>query len=162
MGPISAPASLDLTTRQRSKLWRRVAGIENFWQTLAEIEPGAVKRLAAVSTHHRWEVIFLTRRPETAGLSAQAQSQRWLVSYGFERPSVYVVRGSRGRVAAALDLDVVVDDLPENCCDVVLESGARAFLIWRDRGRQVPATVDRMGVRVVGTIAECLERLVQM
>jgi hypothetical protein len=161
-GSIPAPAGLGLTSRQRRRLWRRIAGIENFWETLPEIEPGAVKRLASVSTAHKWEVIFLTRRPETAGHSAQAQSQRWLVSQGFERPSVYVVQGSRGLVAAALDLDVVVDDLPVNCCDVVVESCARAFLVWREPGRPFPPTVDRLGVRVVGTIRECLERLVEM
>jgi hypothetical protein len=161
-GPIPGPATLNLTPRQRRKLWRRVAGIENFWETLAEIEPGAVKRLATVSADRKWEVIFLTRRPETAGLSAQAQSQRWLVSQGFERPSVYVVKGSRGRIAAALELDVVVDDLPENCCDVVAESGARAFLVWRAPGRHYSTTVDRLGVRVVRTMGECLDRLLQM
>jgi len=161
-GPVPPPAGLDLSPRQRRKLWRRVAGIENFWLTLAEIESGAVKRLAAVSANQKWEVIFLTRRPETAGLSAQAQSQRWLVSHGFERPSVYVVQGSRGRIAAALELDVVVDDLPENCCDVIVESGAKAFLVWREPERRFSATVDRLGVRVVRTMGECLDRLVQM
>ena len=32
---------LNMTSRQQRKLWRHVEAIENFWETLAEIEPGA-------------------------------------------------------------------------------------------------------------------------
>ena len=58
----------------------------------------------------------------------QRQSQRWLQRMGFPLPSVYVVHGSRGQIAKALQIDVVVDDRPENCLDVVLESQAGAIL----------------------------------
>jgi hypothetical protein len=152
-------ADLNLTPRQNRRLWRHVAGIENFWLTLREIEPGSVKRLAAISAARRWEIIFLTRRPATAGLSAQVQSQRWLASHGFERPSAYVVKGSRGLIAAALDLDVVVDDRPENCRDVIVESGARAILVWRDPAPRHSAAVQRLGIGVVKTVDECFARL---
>ena len=99
--PAGKPAALpvpgfELTAREQSRLWRHVGTLDNFWQSLREIEPGAVKRLAAVAAAHRWEVIFLTKRPASAGATAQVQSQRWLVSNGFDRPSVYVVQGSRG------------------------------------------------------------------
>src|SRR5206468_1844985 len=69
---------LDLTHRQQRRLWRRVASIEGFWESLKEIEPGAVVRLGKIAADRGWEVIFLTRRPESAGASAQVQSQRWL------------------------------------------------------------------------------------
>ena len=105
---------LNLTSRQQRKLWRHVESIENFWETLKEIEPGSVAQLASVALANRWEIIFLTKRPQSAGSTAQLQSQRWLESNGFTFPSVYVVQGSRGRIAAALGLDVVVDDRPEN------------------------------------------------
>ena len=153
------PRQLNLSPRQQRRLWRHVATVENFWLTLREIEPGAVKRLAAVATSRRWEVIFLTKRPATAGLSAQVQSQRWLVSKGFERPSVYVVQGSRGLIAAALDLDVVVDDRHENCYDVVVDSSARALLVWREGGQQFSSAAERLGVDVVKTVGECLDLL---
>ena len=99
----------------------------------------------------RWEIIFLTKRPEGAGATAQLQTQLWLESRGFKLPSVYVVQGSRGRIAAALGLDIVVDDRPENCLDVVVESKARAILIWRDSERQLPAAAQRLGIGVVKT-----------
>jgi hypothetical protein len=150
---------LDLKAREQGRLWRHVGTLDNFWQSLREIEPGAVKRLAAVAAAHRWEVIFLTKRPASAGATAQVQSQRWLVSQGFERPSVYVVQGSRGLIAAALELDVVVDDRHENCYDVVVDSGARAILIWRGHGEQFSAAAERLGVEVVRTVGECLDVL---
>jgi len=150
-----------LTAQQQRRLWQHVASIGNFWETLDEIEPGTVKRLASIARDRRWDVIFLTRRPETAGATAQVQSQRWLASKGFALPSVYVVQASRGRIAAALDLDAVVDDRPENCLDVVVDSGAAAILVRRDNREALPAAVARMGIRVVRSMAECLDALVQ-
>ena len=152
---------LDLSPRQQKRLWRHIETVDNFWQSLREIEPGAVKRLAAVAAAHRWEVIFLTKRPASAGATAQVQSQRWLVAKGFDRPSVYVVQGSRGLIAAALELDVVVDDRHENCYDVVVDSEARAILVWRGRGQQFSAAAERLGVEVVRTVGECLDVLIR-
>ncbi len=80
-------------------------------------------------------MIFLTSRPQTSGRTVQRQSQRWLERHGFVMPSVFVVHGSRGRIAEALDLDVVIDDRPDNCLDIVLESKAGAVLdLARDAG----------------------------
>ena len=39
-------------------------------------------------------------------------------------PSVFVMNGSRGKLAAALHLDAVIDDRSENCLDVVVDSKA--------------------------------------
>src|SRR4051812_10429263 len=101
--PPAGPAeSLNVSSRQEVRLWRHVQSIENFWETLVEIEPGAIARLGAIAEERRWEVVFLTKRPSTAGFTAQRQSQRWLESKGFSLPSVYVVQGSRGRIASAL------------------------------------------------------------
>ena len=148
-----------LTDREVQQLWNRVSGRDNFWLSLDEIEPGAVARLSALASMHRWEVIFLTQRPATSGATAQSQTQRWLESRGFELPSVYVVNGSRGKVASALELDAVLDDRPDNCLDVVAESAARAFLIWRGSSETVAANAKQIGITVVFTIAEALEQL---
>lgn len=153
---------LNMTPRQQRKLWAHVETIENFWTTLAELEPGILARLATIAAERRWEIIFLTKRPESAGATAQMQSQRWLDAKGFPLPSVYVVQGSRGRIAAALDLDFVVDDRPENCLDVVVDSKARAILVWRGDESQLPATARRLGIGVVKSVADCLDILVQI
>jgi len=157
-GEGSLPATrLRLTGRQQRRLWRDVRRIDGFWESLREIEPGSVARLATLAETHQWEVIFLTRRPATAGFTVQRQTQRWLAERGFTMPSVYVVQGLRGRIAAALDLDVVVDDRPENCLDVVLESNALATLIWRDSQVAVPTGTKRLGIAVMPTVAACLD-----
>jgi hypothetical protein len=155
------PPAHDLSDRQQSRLWRHVQAIENFWHGLEEIEPGMVARLAAAAAARRWEVIFLTRRPECAGETAQVQTQRWLAARGFPLPSVYVVQGSRGRIAAALDLDFVVDDRHENCLDVVIDSKARAILVWRGDAKALPQAARRLGIGVVGSVRECLDALEQ-
>ena len=87
-----------LTRLELRRLWAHVGQIDNFWRSLGEIEPGAVARLSALANRHQWEV-FLTQRPPSAGETAQLQSQRWLQAHGFEFPSVFVMNGSRGRVA---------------------------------------------------------------
>jgi hypothetical protein len=149
----------DATSR---RLWRRVAAIENFWESLNELEPGTVARLHALALERRWEVIFLTRRPSTAGATAQIQTQRWLEARGFPLPSVYVVRRSRGQIAAALALDFVIDDRPENCLDVAVDSKARPILVLRDDGTLLPAAIRRLGIGVVGSVSQCLDILAQI
>src|SRR5262249_30847754 len=153
---------LNMTPRQQRKLWNHVESIENFWQTLEELEPGVIARLAAIAAERRWGGIFLTKRPGKVGLTAQGQSQRWLESKGFKLPSVYVVQGSRGRIAAALGLDIVVDDRPENCLDVVVDSKARAILVWREGEKKLPAAARRLGIGVVKSVADCLDILTQV
>jgi hypothetical protein len=150
---------LSLTSTQQRRLWKHVESIENFWETLKEIEPGTITRLAGLANDRRWEIIFLTKRPKSAGATCQLQSQRWLVANGFPLPSLYVVQGSRGRIAAALGLDVVIDDRPENCLDVVVDSKARAILVWRDDEKLLPAAAKRLGIAVVKTVAQCLDVL---
>src|SRR6476469_6100702 len=148
-----------LSSRQQSAIWDAVCNRENFWESLDEIEPGALARLYALVKEHRWELIFLTSRPETQGDTAQAQSHRWLSKHGFLQPSVFVVHGSRGKIAASLALDVIVDDRPENCLDVAIDSSARAILIWRGDASNVPGSARQLGIGSVGSMAECLDIL---
>jgi len=159
---VAQTLSAPLSARQQQMLWRAVRARENFWETLDEIEPGALARLAALMRDRKWDVIFLTSRPETSGDSAQLQSHRWLVAHGFPSPSVFVVHTSRGKIAAALELDVIIDDRPENCLDVAIDSGARAILVWRGDEDKVPASARQLGIGAVNSIAECLDILEEL
>jgi hypothetical protein len=143
-------------TADQAALWEEIRQLDAFWESLDEIEPGCVARLADLSRGHQWQIIFLTRRPEVAGDTAQRQTQRWLQARGFELPSVYVVRGSRGQIAAALDLDVVIDDDLENCLDVAATSNARSILVCR---APQPPAVDGLGIAVVSTLEAGLNLL---
>jgi hypothetical protein len=156
---VSGLFAMGLSERQQRRLWRHVESIDGFWETLTEIEAGAVSTLASLASDRRWELIFLTKRPESAGATVQIQTQRWLQAHGFQLPSVFVVHGSRGRVADALNLNFVVDDRPENCLDVVIDSTARAILVWREDESQLPAGARRLGVDIVRSTAESFEVL---
>jgi hypothetical protein len=160
--PNARLANLPLTNTQSSAVWRELSSTMNFWETLSEIEPGMIKRLADLTEERHWELLFITSRPRAKGRTVQRQSQRWLEKMGFPLPSTYVVHGSRGLIAKALHIDVVVDDRPENCLDVVLESEAGSILVWRGDRESVPASARRMGIAVVPTIAACLEALTQV
>ena len=159
---VQVMAELHLTGRQQMRLWEHVKTIENFWTGLPEMEPGIVSRIAQISAARRWEVIFLTTRPLVAGDTVQIQSQRWLEAQGFPLPSVYVVRRSRGKVADALELDAVVDDRPENCLDVAVDSKAKPILIWPGDTKHVPPGAKRLGVRIVTSISEALDVVVKL
>jgi hypothetical protein len=150
-----------LTRTELRKLWAHVGQIENFWLSLAEVEAGAVAQLSAAAARHRWDVLFVTQRPSSAGDTTQRQSQRWLQAHGFECPSVFVT-GSRGRVAHALSLDAVLDDRPDNCLDVITDSKATPFLIWRHRRESLPSAIAHTRIQTVFSIREALEHLEQM
>jgi uncharacterized HAD superfamily protein len=153
---------LHLTARQQNQLWDHVKKIENFWTTLPELEPGIISRIAKAASERRWEIIFLTTRPATEGELVQLQSQRWLEAHGCQYPSVFVVQRSRGKIADALHLDAFVDDRPENCLDIAVESKAKVILVWHGKLSDVPAGAKRLGVRPVATITEALALLEQL
>lgn len=157
--PESALSIGHLSSRQQSELWKAVCAQENWWETLAEIEPGALARLYRLVQDRKWELMFVTSRPETRGDTAQAQSYRWLAAQGYETPSIFVVHGSRGKIASALALDVLVDDRPENCLDVAIDSSARAILVWRGEEGKIPSSARQLGIGSVTSIRECLDIL---
>jgi uncharacterized HAD superfamily protein len=157
-----AMEELHLTARQQIQLWDHVKKIENFWTRLPELEPGIIARIATVAHQRQWEIIFLTTRPSTAGEITQLQSQRWLNAHGFPYPSVMVVQRSRGKIADALHLDAFVDDRPENCLDIAVESKAKVILVWHGHLKDVPSGAKRLGVRPVSTISEALVLLEQL
>ena len=152
---------VNLSRRQSDVVWRHLANTENFWESLSEIEEGAIARLAAVADERGWEVLFITSRPKSTGRTVQRQSQRWLQERGFPMPSVYVVHTSRGRIADALAIDVVVDDRADNCLDIVLESRAGALLLWRGSMESVPVSAKRLGIAAVPTVDRVLSALVE-
>jgi hypothetical protein len=150
-----------LTRRQSDAVWRELSGTENFWEGLEEIETGAIARLGTLADERGWEVLFITSRPRSKGRTVQRQSQRWLQARGFAMPSVYVVHGSRGRIADAMAIDVVIDDRADNCLDIVLESKAGALLVWRAPEGTAPASTKRLGIAVVPTVARVLDALIE-
>lgn len=155
------PRGRRLEKSELRRLWAHVATIENFWKSLGEIEPGAVGKLATLAARHRWDVLFVTQRPSSAGDTTQLQSQRWLQAHGFDLPSVFVT-GARGRVAHALSLDAVIDDRPDNCLDVVADSTATPLLIWRHKPEALPPGISQTRIETFYSFNDALVRLEQM
>ena len=151
-----------LTTREYSYLWTHVRKIENFWETLTEIEPGGVARFSELARTRGWEVLFVTQRPPSAGDLAQRQSMRWLAANGYDLPSAIVMNGNRGTLANTLRLDAFIDDRGENCIDIASESRTLPLLLWRGPRELAPPGASRMKIHTVysfGEALDCLEAL---
>jgi hypothetical protein len=159
---------LDGVSAADAKLvWNAITEMPNWWLGLAPYEPAQIARLYQLSRRFRWEVSFLTSRISTAGDSVQFQSQAWLEAYGFYMPAVVTVPGSRGEIANALRLDLVIDDQFLNCLEVVSASQSKAILILQmgnrsssDQGLEQQAT-DR-GIGVVYRLEEVIDVLLQL
>lgn len=162
--PMERPSlgDLGLDAAELDRLWRHVLKIREFWTTLPETAPGIIRRIQQLADDRRWDVLFITTRPTAAGRTTQVQSQEWLAAHGFRHPSVYVVKGSRGRVAAALDLDAVIDDRPENVLDVALDSSARPILVWTRPLESLPPVAQGPGIVVTASIGAALDVVVEM
>jgi hypothetical protein len=154
-------SSAQALRRREDAVWKAIENTENFWTMLKPLDDDAVRRIHSLMIRHRWEVFFITQRPETAGDTVQRQTQRWLVDQGFDLPSVLVIRGSRGAAAQALRLDYHVDDNPQNCHDVVSESGAKPILIVPGTFDTAIASARRLGIGNAATIGVALDILDQ-
>jgi hypothetical protein len=154
------PGAGPLSAGQIKRVWEIIQRTPNWWTTLAPCEPGAIAHLYALARRLKWEVVFMTRRPETAGEAVQFQTQWWLERQGFYLPTVLTVPGSRGELVNALRLDLVVDDQLHNCVDVVSASQAKAILVLRPPGDEATRqqALNR-GIGVVSSLRDALDVL---
>jgi hypothetical protein len=157
--PDQADAEL-LSARDVTRVWALVKRSPNWWTKVTAYEPAQIERLYALSRRLRWEVVFMTRRPESTGDRVQFQTQWWLERHAFYLPAVVTVPGSRGDLANALRLDMIVDDQLHNCIEVVGASSAKAILLMRGRDQQaVRQHALSRGIGVVSTLEEALDVL---
>ena len=147
--------------RHRDGVWRAIEQTPDFWTTLKPLEQGAIARLYELMIKLNWEVFFITQRPATAGATVQLQTQRWLIEQGFPTPSVIPLSGARGKCAAALHLDYLVDDMPQNCVDVLSESSTRSILLVDADDPIADTSARRLGIGTARNVYEVLDFLVQ-
>lgn len=152
----------DDTRRRSEAIWNAIRSTPGFWTTLKPLDPTAVRRIRDEMIRHRWEVFFITQRPETVGETVQRQTQRWLLAQGFDVPSVLVIGGSRGAAAKALRLDYHVDDSAQNCLDVMSEGHAKPILIVPSGNEATARRARSLGIGVAPNIGECLDILDQV
>ena len=162
LATIDAPATaaavarvIEIASGARSRTRR------TFWTTLKPLEQGAVARLYELTVELNWEVFFITQRPATAGATVQLQTQRWLIEHGFPTPSVIPLSGARGKCAATLHLDYLIDDMPQNCVDVLSESSTRSILLVDADDPIADTSARRLGIGTARSVHEVLDLLVQ-
>jgi hypothetical protein len=169
-GAIQRPSSpmpdLDAVSAADAKrVWKAICDTPNWWLSLAPYEPTQIARLYQLARRFRWEITFLTSRIPTAGDSVQLQSQTWLEANGFYMPAVVTVPGSRGEIANALRLDIVVDDQYLNCLEVIGASQAKAMLMLqmgdRSRDRDLGKEATDRGIGVVYRLEQAIAILLQ-
>jgi hypothetical protein len=152
-----------LSSREIKAIWAHVKRSNNWWTRLNAYEPLQLARLYELTRRWKWEVVFMTRRPSTDGDPVQFQTQWWLEQHGFYYPAVVTVPGSRGELANALRLDVIVDDQLLNCVDVVGGSTAKALLLLRDgHDRSTEDHAISRGIGVVKTLEEAIDVISHM
>jgi 5'(3')-deoxyribonucleotidase len=159
--PTERRSSIRRPSQHRDAVWRAIESTPNFWTTLKPLEAGAVARLYELTGEHNWEVFFITQRPATAGATVQWQTHTWLVEQGFATPSVIPLSRGRGRCAAALQLDYLVDDTPQNCVDVLSDSSTRAILLVDRDDPLAETSARRLGIGTAYNIHHALDLLVE-
>jgi phosphoglycolate phosphatase-like HAD superfamily hydrolase len=147
--------------RRRDLIWSAIRSTPDFWAGLQPLDTDAVRRINELAIRHKWEVFFITQRPYTDGETVQRQTQRWLMAQGFDMPSVLVIGGSRGAAAAALRLDYHVDDSPQNCLDVLADSGAKPILLVADDDEVTVGSARKLRIGTARSIGEALDVLDQ-
>lgn len=138
------------------RVWDHIAKAPNWWMGIDAYEPEQIARLYSLTRAAGWEVFFMTKRPPSAGDSVQFQTQWWIERFGFYLPSVLTVPGSRGDVANALRLDLLVDDQLINCVEVVSASPTKAILMQRLHDSAARDHATSRGIGVVSTLADAL------
>ena len=151
-----------MNAREVKRTWHAIGRTPQWWMGLRAYEPDQIERLYRVSRERRWEVYFLTTRPPSAGETPQFQTQWWLETQGFKLPAVLTVPGSRGDVANALRLDVLVDDRLVNCMEVIAASKTKAIFLDRDNDLTAREQALSRGIAVVPTLREALDAVVAL
>jgi hypothetical protein len=148
-----------LSNHELKRIWARIMRTPNWWTSVKPFEPDQIRRLYGLVRSHRWEVVFMTKRPITAGEPVQFQTQHWLEQQGFHYPAVVTVPGSRGELVNALRLDVIVDDQLFNCVDVVTGSHTKALLLAREGAAELEKQALERGIGVVHSLEEALDAM---
>jgi hypothetical protein len=154
-----------VSAEDAKRVWKLITDTSNWWLGLAPYDAAQIARLYQLMRRFRWEVSFLTSRLPTAGDSVQFQSQAWLETYGFYMPAVVTVPGSRGEVANALRLDIVIDDQFLNCLEVIGASQAKAILMLQmgdTSGRNLEQQAKERGIGVVYSLEEAIGVLLHL
>jgi|SRR5215831_5311702 len=115
-----------MSQEEMDRVFHRIHNIRNWFQNFVQPLPYVAMFLRRYCQEN--EVYFISTRSEGLGDPVQVQTQNWLRSVYVEFPTVIITK-HKGEVAAALRLDVFLDDKPENLEDIKQHSPlTRLFL----------------------------------
>lgn len=90
-----------VASRMSIDFWAKLPPLENAWDDIWELSKLAGKG---------HEVYFITDRK---GVDVKGQTERWLRRFGYVIPTV-LISANKHAVYSGLNLDVMIDDKPEN------------------------------------------------
>lgn len=117
-------------TRIEKAVWAKINS-SSFWRELPTL-PGAKEAFERMKElrYAGHQIYFITQRP---GAFAKFQTEGWFASNGFPSATVLVADDEqhKGALAAALGLDIFIDDKPANCVAIasVLPDTCRVMLV---------------------------------
>lgn len=130
--------------------WKAIVESPDFWRSIRPY-PETFDFLCGLGDN---EVYFITTRP---GATAHSQSVEWLERLGEPTPNVIIARGSKGDIAKGIGLTHFIDDKPENCWDVYMESPDTKIFMPRTRYNQHHANSE--GITCIDNILQFTEAL---
>lgn len=140
-----------VTNRQNNALWKIIKE-GDFWETLEPTSEGlaALARIREQRTQGD-HVYFITSRP---GKYAKHLSEFWLDAHGYECPTV-LISSAKGPVCQGLEVEMFLDDKPENCLEVSLACPqAQIFLLDAPYNRNTGIEESRPNVTRVKSILD--------
>lgn len=119
-----------LTLADHKRAWDLIAGTFNFYSQLPVDDDIRNFDMAFFSRIHR--LYFITTRAVTSGLPIELQTAYWLQLHcGISMPTILVEK-QKGQIVAALQLDAMLDDKPENLIECSIHS-PKTLLFLRNR-----------------------------
>lgn len=115
------------------RVWRAVDDTYNWWMTLPPLAlPEEIEMLNGAIDRHDG-VAFITSRRHTKGFPVETQARLWLQSVGIhadERCPVIATK-AKGIACQHLDVNVFLDDKPENLADLQRSGVLAVMRRWR-------------------------------
>lgn len=140
-----------VSAQQSDAIWDYIKS-SSFWATLHPLK-GALDAVQVLDfmTRAGHDVYFITSRP---GTFAKYHTETWLKLAGMSNPTV-LIADDKGPVVAGLQLDVFIDDKPENIVDAVTARPAvRAYVIDAPYNRVFQSL--HLGLRVAASVLDVL------
>lgn len=104
-------SNFGLSDAEINAVWRKINNTHNFHESLDRKEDA----YGLSYIQGRNTLFFLTTRRQTKGDPVEVQTYRWLqAKFEIAHPTV-LVSAKKPELAAALELDVFIDDKPETC-----------------------------------------------